>query len=103
MTMTLDTEVLAAHAEAARAAAIAHRDEAANLPDPRIREIEGGTVTLCPGGVLVFTPDSAATAQPASMLDAVFGPACTGTKKDGTACRGIAGTDGRCAAHKDQG
>lgn len=102
MTMTMDPEVLAMHAAAARDAATAQRDELAKVPDPRIREVNGGVVTLCPGGVLVFTPESAATAEPASMLDALLGPACTGTKKDGTACRGIAGPDKLCAAHKDQ-
>ena len=27
--------------------------------------------------------------------------ACTGTTKDGAACKGRAGEDGRCAAHKE--
>jgi len=29
------------------------------------------------------------------------GRACTGTTKDGAACKGRAGEDGRCAAHKE--
>lgn len=85
-----DPATMAAMAAAAQAAHAAAASMAAKAPaeDPRIREVDGGTITLCPGGILVFTADGTEDRAPeAQVLDQVLGKQCTGLKGDGTRCR----------------
>ena len=51
-----------------------------------------GTVLACGHGSWPLGDVLAASAR-----------ACTGTTKDGAPCKGRAGEDGRCAAHKEDG
>jgi hypothetical protein len=98
-------KLLAAMAAAAQAAHTAAAQQAAGYDasaDPNVREIPGGTATLCPGGVIVFTPASPEDrkAEP-DIMTAIFGPTCKGTRLDGKPCQ-VAVKDGYCASHKDQ-
>lgn len=95
----LDPAMLAAIAAAARAAHDAATRAVREAPsdDPRVREIDGGTITLCPGGILVYSQHGGGDQAPeAAFLDAVLGKQCTGVKADGTRCKRSAGSDGTC-------
>jgi len=58
------------------------------------------TVLACQHGSWLLLVALAEAAAQAALAEA-SARACTGTTKDGAACKGRAGEDGRCAAHKE--